>query len=140
MRATGVKGAVFLGGGRITTALIAGLRLARYPEPIVVHDRHKHKMAQLRRQYSVDVEQDLHRAVSRARLLIVAVRPDSVKELLAAIGEIQRSILAVSVAAGIPLSLLRKHLPLNWARAMPSPTCRARLGLTALAYSREMST
>jgi pyrroline-5-carboxylate reductase len=30
---------VFLGGGRITNALVAGLRLAKYDKPIIVHDR-----------------------------------------------------------------------------------------------------
>ena len=41
---------VFLGGGRITGALLAGLRLAGYGRPIVVHDRHARKLRQLRAQ------------------------------------------------------------------------------------------
>jgi pyrroline-5-carboxylate reductase len=142
MRATRVNATVFLGGGRITTALIAGLRLARYTEPILVHDRNQHKMAQLKRQYGVATEPDLHRAVSQARVLIIAVRPDAVKQLLSAVASVRRPLIAVSVAAGVRLSMLRRLLgrPVRWARAMPSPTCRMRLGLTALAYSRAMPT
>lgn len=141
MRRTRVNATVFLGGGRITNALIAGLRLASYRPPIVVHDRNSGKLKRLQRHYKVIGEPNLERAVSQARLLIVAVRPDSVRQLLGAIGEIRRPLIAISVAAGMPLSTLREQIgrPVRWARAMPSPTCRVRLGMTALAYSRGMS-
>ncbi len=99
-----MKPTVFLGGGRITGALIAGLRLAKYDAPIIVHDRHPQKLRRLQRQYRVQVEADLHRAVERAGLLIVAVRPGSVRELLREIDEVSRPITAVSLAAGVPLS------------------------------------
>ena len=134
---------VFLGGGRITGALLAGLRLAGYSQPIVVHDRHPQKLRQLRIQYGVKVEPDLHRAVEQAHLLVVAVRPDSVRELLRQIGQFQskaRPTIAVSLAAGIPLKNLRTWLgrPVRWARAMPSPVARSGRGLTALAFDRNL--
>ncbi len=136
MRAT-----VFLGGGRITSALISGLRLAGYGQTLIVHDRHADKLRQLKRQFRVGVERDLQRAVEQAGMLLVAVRPDSIKDLLAAIARGKRPLLAVSLAAGVPLARLRKRLgpPLRWARAMPSPTCRTGRGFTALAFSREAS-
>ncbi len=141
MRAT-----VFLGGGRITNALVAGLRLAKYDKPIVVHDRNPSKLRQLKKQYGIVIESDLRRAVERAGLLIIAVRPDSVSGLLREIGclEIEnrcRSLTMVSLAAGIPLSKLRARLPLptGWARAMPSPVCRSGRGLTALTFDRAFS-
>jgi pyrroline-5-carboxylate reductase len=136
-----MKPTVFLGGGRITGALISGLRLAGYQQPIVVHDRHAAKLRRLQRQFDVTVERDLQRAVAQAGLLIVAVRPDSMKDLLAAIGPVKRPLLAVSLAAGVPLAKLRQRLgpPVRWARAMPSPTCRTGRGFTALAFSREIS-
>lgn len=136
-----MKTTVFLGGGRITGALISGLRLAGYEPPIIVHDRHAPKMRQLQRQFAVSWEPDLQRAVQQAGLLIVAVRPDSIRQLLRQIGSTQRPLLAVSLAAGVPLSKLRKGLgpPVRWARAMPSPTCRTRRGFTALAFSRKLS-
>jgi pyrroline-5-carboxylate reductase len=135
-----VKAIVFLGGGRITSALLAGLRLAKFDQPIVVHDRHSEKLRQLKRQYGVIVEADLHRAVESARLVIVAVRPDSMHRLLEEIGarRIHRSMAAVSLAAGVPLSKLRGALGtrVRWARAMPSPVCRSGHGLTALTFGR----
>jgi pyrroline-5-carboxylate reductase len=138
-----VKATVFLGGGRITAALVAGLLRAGYDRPIVVHDRHAEKLKKLKQEYGVAIEPDLHRAVESARLLIIAVRPDSVRALLKEIGmhKISLPLTAVSLAAGIPLSQLRAGLlpPVQWARAMPSPVCRNGRGLTALAFGRGTS-
>ena len=133
-----MKATVFLGGGRITAALVAGLRLAKYDRQIIVHDYHRDKLSLLKRQYGVTAEPDLHRAVAQARLLIIAVRPNSVKSLLQEIGTIHRSLSTVSLAAGIPLSKLRAqlHPPVRWARAMPSPVCRTTRGLTALSFDQ----
>jgi len=129
---------VFLGGGRITGALLAGLRLAGYKSPLVVHDRNPQQLRRLKREYGAITEPDLHRAVACAQLLIIAVRPDSVRGLLHKIGKIDRPLNAVSLAAGIPLVNLRRWLPapVRWARAMPSPVCRSGSGLTALAFDR----
>jgi len=131
-----MKATVFLGAGRITAALIAGLRLAKYANPILVHDRHAEKLEELGKLYKVTAEPCLSRAVARASLLIVAVRPNSIMGLLRQLGEVNRPLLAVSLAAGMPLSKLRKTLgpPVRWARAMPSPVCRTGRGLTGLAF------
>jgi len=136
-----VKATVFIGGGRITGALLAGLRLSGYNSPIIVHDRHANKLRQLRKQYDVITEPGLHRAVARAHMLIIAVRPDGVDDLLKKIGKVQRDVIAVSVAAGMPLSKLRSRLgsQTRWARAMPSPVCRSRRGLTAVTFDRNLS-
>ena len=129
---------VFIGGGRITAALISGLRLAKYRDPIIVHDRHAIKMRALQRQYGITPEPDLARAVGKAQLLIVAVRPDSVRELLRNIGKLDRPLIAVSLAAGVPLRNLRQRLgpKVQWSRAMPSPVCRSGRGLTAVTFDR----
>lgn len=131
-----MKPTVFLGGGRITSALIAGLRLGKYSVPIIVHDHHPEKLRQLKRRYSVIVESDLDRAVVSAGLLIIAVRPTSVRELLSQIARVNQSVIAVSLAAGIPLSKLLGYLgpKVHWARAMPSPVCRVGRGLTGVTF------
>ncbi|HZQ21999.1 MAG TPA: NAD(P)-binding domain-containing protein [Terriglobales bacterium] len=133
-----MKATVFLGGGRITTALLAGLRLAGYDKPIVVHDRNPGKLRQLRRQYRVVTELNLPRAVAQAGVLILAVRPDSVSDVLLDLRDkIKVLVVGVSLAAGIPLAQLRKKLPISWVRAMPSPVCRSGRGLTALTFAND---
>ena len=88
----------------------------------VDHDRHSRKLKELKRQHRVIVKEDLAGAIDLANLLIVAVRPESIRELLNEIGELQfrRRLTAVSLAAGIPLSRLqaRLGLPVRWVRAM----------------------
>jgi len=137
------KPVVFLGGGRITSALIAGLRLAHYDRPIVVYDRNGHKLRALRRGFRIDAAHDLKSAVENAGMIIIAVRPASVADLLKEVSRlnvVEPPTLAVSLAAGIPLEKLQGFLgpPVRWARAMPSPVCRIGHGLTALAFSRNV--
>ena len=133
-----MKTTVFLGGGRITGALLAGLRLAEYPGPLMVYDRHPEKLRRLQKLYGVTTERSLERAVAQADLLVIAVRPVSVSGLLQQIRPVSRPLIAVSLAAGVPLSFLRRRLrpPVHWGRAMPSPACRSGRGLTALAFAR----
>jgi pyrroline-5-carboxylate reductase len=147
-----VSTTVFLGGGRITTALLAGLRRAGYRTPIVVHDRHPEKLRDLKRKYGVRAEENLEVAVAHAQsgLLIFAVRPDATLLLAEAVSKITSgwqesgprssvpNFTACSLAAGIPLAQLRAALasPVRWARAMPSPACRSGRGLTAVTYDR----
>ena len=137
---------VFLGGGRITAALLAGLRLAKYRSPIVVHDRNAHKLRALKKEFKIYSEPDLLRAVQAAGLLILAVRPANVTHVLEEIhrrqsearsAKAKAGVLACSLAAGIPLARLQKLAPqLRWARAMPSPVARSGNGLTAIAFGR----
>jgi pyrroline-5-carboxylate reductase len=143
---------VFLGGGRITTALLAGLRRSGYRTPIVVHDRHPEKLRDLKRKYGVRAEATLEVAIAHAQsgLLIFAVRPESTLSLATQVAELtanwktpssasaQFNTTACSLAAGIPLAQLRAALgpPVRWARAMPSPAARSGRGLTAVSYDR----
>jgi len=138
---------VFLGGGRITSAILAGLKAAGKRQRLVVHDHNEGKLQLLHRDYAVKVEPSLERAIAPASLLFIAVRPGSVPFLLKDVRAIlalksrQETTprLAISLAAGIPLARLRRMLGPHalWARAMPSPVCRTGNGLTALTFERK---
>ena len=137
-----MKAVVFLGGGRITGALVAGLRRAKYKTRIVVHDRNPRKLRALQQEFGIMAEPDLERAAAQAHLLLLAVRPDSVADLLTAVYRYlprragRHPVIACSLAAGIPLARLRARLPVAWARAMPSPACRSGNGLTAVTFPK----
>jgi pyrroline-5-carboxylate reductase len=138
-----MKAIVLLGGGRITSALAAGLRLAGNVQTIVVYDRHLEKLRALRRESRVEVARDLKSAVERAEMLIIAVRPASVMGLLAEVAGCGASPprLCISLAAGIPLRNLRARMgpSIHWARAMPSPVCRIGRGLTPVSFDRSVT-
>jgi pyrroline-5-carboxylate reductase len=135
-----LKATVFLGGGRITSALAAGLRLTADERAIIVYDRHPQKLRALRREFRVEMARDLKSAIERAETLIVAVRPSSVKEILSEVAACgaRPPELCISLAAGIPLRNLRRWLggPVRWARAMPSPVCRIGRGFTPVCFDR----
>jgi pyrroline-5-carboxylate reductase len=140
----------FLGGGRITAALAAGLRLAesghkaeaghkhkKDERALLVYDRHPEKMRALRRESRVEIARDLKSAIEQAGMLIVAVRPGSVRDMLAEVAACGAATpkLCVSLAAGIPLRNLRQWLGTSpWVRAMPSPVCRIGRGLTPVCF------
>jgi pyrroline-5-carboxylate reductase len=131
---------VFLGGGRITSALVSGLRLAGSKASLVVYDRNPEKLRALRRESTVEIARDLKSAMLRAEMLIVAVRPASVAGILDEIEAcgIRAPKVCLSLAAGVPLRMLRERLgtAAHWVRAMPSPVCRIARGLTALSFDR----
>lgn len=133
-----MKAIAFLGGGRITGALVAGLRLAGYAGEIVVYDRHPEKLRALRREARLRIARDLRSAMARAEMLIVAVRPGSVKGMLSEVAAcgVAAPRLCVSLAAGVPLRNLREWLGpgVRWARAMPSPVCRMGRGFTPVCF------
>jgi pyrroline-5-carboxylate reductase len=138
-----MKATLFLGAGRITSALAAGLRLAGDRRRIMVYDRHPEKLRALRRESQVEIAGALTSAVEQAEMLLVAVRPASVKELLSAVATCGAAPpgLCVSLAAGVPLGNLRAWLgqPARWVRAMPSPVCRIDRGLTGLCFESRVS-
>jgi pyrroline-5-carboxylate reductase len=138
-----MKATVFLGGGRITGALCAGLRLAGDNRKIVVYDRHPEKLKALRRESRVEIACDVQSAVANAALVILAVRPASVREMLSEVLDCGAAppALCVSLAAGIPFRNLRKWLgaPVHWVRAMPSPVCRIGRGLTPVSFDRSVA-
>jgi pyrroline-5-carboxylate reductase len=160
MRGDVVSTVTFLGGGRITSAMLTGLSLAQHDYSLVVHDRNPGKLRDLKKRYAVAIAPDLSSALKQADIIILAVRPSSIQELLGAmtISMAQAPVklssavkakprisrpapLAISLAAGVPLSVLSKFggPALNWARAMPSPVCRSGRGLTAVTFPRKLS-
>jgi pyrroline-5-carboxylate reductase len=138
-----MKATVFLGGGHITGAMAAGLRLAGFEGAMVAYDRHPEKVRALRRESRVEMARDLKSAVEQAGMLVIAVRPGSAREMLAEVAACGATAprLCVSLAAGIPLRNLRAWLGpgVHWARAMPSPVCRIRRGLTPVSFDRSVA-
>jgi pyrroline-5-carboxylate reductase len=137
-----MKATVFLGGGRITGAVAAGLRLAGDEGRIIAYDRHPEKLQALRRASRVEVARDLKSAIESAGMLVVAVRPASVQAMLAEVAAsgARPPQLCISLAAGIPLRNLRAWLArVHWVRAMPSPVCRICRGLTPVSFDRAVT-
>jgi pyrroline-5-carboxylate reductase len=100
-----------LGAGKLGEALLSGiLRSGSSADDVVVVERHAERAAFLKEQYGVRAV-EVPEAVSFARTLVVAVKPQDIGALLDELGPlVTPAHLVVSVAAGIPTAYLEKRL------------------------------
>jgi pyrroline-5-carboxylate reductase len=134
---------VFIGAGKMAEALIARLGA---PGSIVVSDKEKSRLSYLRAKYKVKVARDNLEAFRSGDVVILAVKPQNMAEVLAEVqgpprlrsgSRVGKQKLVISIAAGIPLSYLQKKLPgYSIVRAMPNNPCMVGAGITALAKGK----
>ena len=98
----------FLGGGHITEILLENLLGNRViaAEQVVVSSRGLERLTQLHARFGMAIMQDNVAAVRDADVVVVAVRPDVVADVVAALvsAEISTSQLIISLAAGTPFT------------------------------------
>jgi pyrroline-5-carboxylate reductase len=101
-----------LGAGVMGETLVSGLlRAGRRPEGLLLTDRRAERATELTERYGVDVVSNIE-AAERASTLLLVVKPQDMPALLDEIApHVRTDTLVVSLAAGIPTSLLEGHLP-----------------------------
>lgn len=110
----------FIGGGNMARSLIGGL-IARgtRADEIMVADPVAAQRDALRSQYGVDVTADNAEAARNARLLILAVKPQEMRNVTLGLeASLPQDCLIVSVAAGIRASEIQR-----WAKGRPVVRC-----------------
>jgi pyrroline-5-carboxylate reductase len=133
----------FIGGGNMAEALIRGLRDSGVaPSKICVAEPRPEQRRYLSKRYRVSVHTDNPSAVEGATMIVLAIKPqamaDVLRELKAAVGKRQ---LVVSIAAGITLATLEKGLGrgVRAIRVMPNTPCLLGAGMSVLAAGRAAS-
>jgi pyrroline-5-carboxylate reductase len=131
------KKLAFIGGGNMGRAIVGGLRGSGFPAAnIVVADPHPGTRAELAERYGIAVTDDNSRAVDGADLVVLAVKPQQMSQMMQALRPaLSRSRpLLLSVAAGIRLAELAA-----WAgdgiavvRSMPNRPALLGVGATGL--------
>ncbi|MGC8519414.1 MAG: pyrroline-5-carboxylate reductase [Steroidobacteraceae bacterium] len=126
-----------LGGGNMGRALIGGLlRQGLRPERLAVGERAEAARAALEREFGLAATTDNAAAVRSAKVIVVAVKPQHVNEVLRPLAEAfaRTRPLVLSVAAGIRVSALQ-----HWCgpeaqvvRAMPNRAALLGAGATGL--------
>jgi pyrroline-5-carboxylate reductase len=120
-----------LGAGNIGSALISGLLEAKTlaPEQIRATDVSEKQVADLSRKHAIHVTQGGNQqAASEADIVVLAVKPNLVGEVLGDIREVLRSgQVLISVAAGVTIEFLERHLakPISERPAATQPIIRA---------------
>ncbi len=126
-----------LGAGKMGTILLQALLqqellLPEHTRATVQHAEHAQK---LRKQLHIQVGTDNAEAVRGADIVLVCVKPGTVRQVLDEIAPaLHAGQLLVSIAASVPTAYMEKSLPpgMPIVRAMPNTPCAARTGMTAL--------
>ncbi|MGI6553244.1 MAG: pyrroline-5-carboxylate reductase [Clostridia bacterium] len=128
-----------IGGGAMGEAIIAGaVKSGLYSsETIGVGEPLSARRDYLKEKYRVHVTEDNLSLVSRASMVVMAVKPQFFFQVLHSfVGKMSPGQLLISVAAGISLGEMEKIVPagLALARVAPNTPCLVGKGAAAIAY------
>ncbi len=138
----------FLGGGNMAEAMIKGLLSASFIESknIISSDLSDERLQILKDKYSIHVSQDNRDMAKNSDIIIIAVKPQAIKNVLSEIYDlINENKLIISVAAGVSIKSLESYLNLdghskvNVIRSMPNTPALVQAGVTALASGHNVS-
>ena len=126
----------FIGGGNMAAALIGGLagRLTAGGDIHVV-DINTHALARLRQQFGVTVAQQIDAAVAASDVVVLAVKPQQMRDVAAQLKPHLKEQLVLSIAAGIRGADLSRWLGGHGAvvRTMPNTPALIGQGITGMA-------
>jgi pyrroline-5-carboxylate reductase len=133
-----------LGAGKIGEALVSGLVSSQWAKPgeIVATRRDEARLAELGERYGIRTTLSNREAVEGAPIIVVAVKPQDIEELLAEIhGAVTPAQTVLSVAAAIPTSLIESHLApdVPVVRSMPNTPAAVHEGMAGIAAGAHAS-
>ena len=125
-----------LGLGKIGSILLDGLLKAGLPpESEVATVRHAERAQALAAKRPVPVGTDNRAAVRGADVILIAVKPQNVRELLLEIrADVTPAQVVISAAASVPTGFIEDALgaPIPVVRAMPNTPCQVGAGMTGI--------
>ncbi len=125
----------FIGGGNMATALIGGLAGKLVPAGnIHVVDPNAEALKKLAQQFGVGVASAIDPAVAQCEVIVLAVKPQQMKEVAAQLKPFVSAQLLLSIAAGIRAADLSRWLNGHAAivRAMPNTPALIGKGITGM--------
>lgn len=129
-----------IGGGNMGEALIAGIINSKLltPADVLFFEPRAERAEFLAQKFGVRRMKDNRQLTKRANVLILAVKPQSVPEVMMEIAPlVKTSHLLISICAGVSLAYLQSffNFPVRMVRAMPNTPALIQKGATALAPS-----
>ncbi len=114
-----------IGGGNMAEALVAGIVRAKLLDPsrILISDVREERLEQLAKKYRVKTTRNNMEVARENETVLIAVKPQHVKEVLDEISEVVGGHqLIISIAAGIPIRMIERRLarPAAVIRVMPN--------------------
>ncbi|HXH27870.1 MAG TPA: pyrroline-5-carboxylate reductase [Candidatus Polarisedimenticolia bacterium] len=141
MRRKGFGRIAVLGAGKIGESLIGGLLDAGLVSrgDLVATARHRERLDLMESRFGIETTLRNSRAAAGATVVVLAVKPQAMEEVLRELrGRVRSHQVVVSVAASVPTAFIEKRLgtPAPVIRAMPNTPCLVRQGMTVLARGR----
>ncbi|MEE8510797.1 MAG: pyrroline-5-carboxylate reductase [Candidatus Methylomirabilales bacterium] len=135
------KRIAFIGAGNMGEALIKGLLEAGRvrPEQLIATDIRKDRLEAIRKAYRIDTVTDNREAVAKAQILLLAVKPQVMNEVLTELrGAVAEDHCLLSIAAGIPTAFIEARFsqPTRVVRIMPNTPAFVLAGASAIAPGR----
>ena len=131
----------FIGAGNMATALVRGLiNSGLYnSKQLIASDKDLEKLKKISEQFGLKGHPSNRDLVMECQVIVLAVKPQSIREVLEEVkGEIGDDHLIISIAAGIPLkmikSIINRDIPLI--RVMPNTPALIQKGMSALAAGK----
>lgn len=139
VRQVGLEATIgFIGAGNMADAMIRGI-VGQHVLPAdaiwATNRSNRERLYGLAARYAVRVTPTKPPLLDASQVLILAVKPKDVREVLDEItGRVRPEQLVISVAAGIPLNMIERALPgISVIRAMPNTSAAVQASATALA-------
>lgn len=138
------KTIAFIGAGNMASSLIGGLVAKGWQaDHLFVSDPIQEQCQRLAAAYGVQACRDNNTAVAQADVLILAIKPQVMRDVLLGIKNAveQKRPLVISIAAGIPLSAITDILGSGIAvvRCMPNTPAMVGMGATGLIANKQTS-
>ncbi|MFA6016262.1 MAG: pyrroline-5-carboxylate reductase [Gallionellaceae bacterium] len=124
----------FIGGGNMATALIGGLLKRGYsPAQLRVVEVNAENCRRLHNDFGVIADADLAGAVANNEVIVLAVKPQQLRELSSQLAPFLQGQLIISIAAGIRAADISRWLnSQNLVRAMPNTPALIQCGVAGL--------
>ena len=136
-KTTLTKKIAFLGAGQMAEALVGGLVAAEVCDPATMRatDPLADRGRVLKNRFGILVGEKNAPAVEWADVVVLAVKPQVLPQVLSEIGTWVEGKLVISIAAGVSIAWIRQRAPhmRGIVRAMPNVPALVREGVTAIA-------
>ena len=125
-----------IGGGKLAEALISGILASHVAEPdsIAVCDIDPSRRSLLEERFGVKTTESHSEVIRASDVIILALKPNVMPEVLPVLDREIASKLVISVAAGTPIERIEASLPRGTrvVRVMPNLNCAVRKSCTAV--------
>ena len=132
----------FIGGGNMAEALVAGLvRSGHQAASLTVTDVRQERLNSLNEMYGINTTTDNAEAVSEAEVVLMAVKPQQMREAVASLGsKLKPGTTLISIAAGVESRAMGQYVgrdDVALVRVMPNTPALVGAGMSVLFSSAD---